>query len=229
MRWTPLFALFLAAHICSAVATAAPTHAYVDIPCCELMGSMLWFITVKDGFMECEESECMNRGLIWLFLSESGSLGHVAANGTALRMHMRSDETQVYADMLAWSFIGRCFTGGREDDKAHYNFDTISQTMTARRPWCEFQRSMYVVMLLVIITVLVFSMGLSVLESQERQTVAPTPRPRAGRVRHALQARARLARPPGSTLRALTRPPRGPGTRGAASAACCARARGASG
>jgi len=175
MRRTPLFALFLAAHICGAVATAAPTHAYVDIPCCELMGSMLRFITVKDGFMECEESECMNRGLIRLFLSESGSLGHVAANGTALRMHTRSDATQVYADMLAWSFISRCFTGGREDDKAHYDFDTISQTMTARRPRCEFQRSMYVVMLLVIITVLVFSMGLSVLESQERQAVAPVP------------------------------------------------------
>jgi len=134
------------------------------------MQSMLKFITVKDGFMECKETECMSRGLVRLFLSESGSLGRIEANGTVLRMHTRSDETKLYADMLAWSFIGRCFTGGRDDDKAHYDFDTISQTMTARRPRCEFQRSMYVVMLLVIITVLVFSMGLSVLETQERET-----------------------------------------------------------
>jgi len=110
------------------------------------------------------------RGLVRLFLGESGSLGHIEANGTALRMHTRSDETKLYANMLAWSFISRCFTGGRDDDKAHYDFDTISQTMTARRPRCEFQRSMYVAMLLVIITILVFSMGLSVLETQERET-----------------------------------------------------------
>jgi len=162
--------------MCAAVAAAtlppatSPTHAYIDVPCCELMHSMLRFITVKDGVMECAESECMSRGLIHLFLGESGSLGRIEANGTAVRMHTRSDETQLYADMLAWSFIGRCFTGGRGGDRAHYDFDTISRTMTARRPRCEFQRSMYVVMLLVIITVLVFSMGLSVLEAQERET-----------------------------------------------------------
>ena len=200
MHRTPQLALLLAALVCGGADTAAPTHAYVDIPCCELINSMLWFITVKDGFMQCEESECMNRGLVRLFLSESGSLGHVAANGTALRMHTRSDATQAYADMLAWSFISRCFTGGREDDKAHYDFDTISQTMTARRPRCEFQRSMYVVMLLVIITVLVFSMGLSVLESQEQQAAAPVSAPplltvSATLFRRGLASRVRLGPP----------------------------------
>jgi len=53
----------LAVCVCAAAAAAtvppatSPTHAYIDILCCELMHSMLKFITVKDGFMECAEAE----------------------------------------------------------------------------------------------------------------------------------------------------------------------------
>ena len=182
------------------VAAAAPANvsacnttasvASITIECCALWATLNDYIQTHSGVdrSHCDAADCMHTGQIQSFVDETNAVvsAKLRVEGSAIVFPMATaDEMQ---RLLVWAFLGRHFTSTRQDkqqDDFFFEFNIATRTMALRKIQCEFQKPVYVSMIVLTIIVLLFIIASRIL-AKSLETVpvvanaaAPTLRPGA--------------------------------------------------
>lgn len=137
-----------------------------SVRCCGIWKSMNHYIQSHSGIDRsiCTETKCFQAGEIKLFESETNALlSHSMERKTAqdnsalfLIKNMSAVELE---EMLVLSLIGRHFTSTRQNtiqDGKFFEFNVATRTMKLRKMECEFEKSIYVCMVVITIIILIF-------------------------------------------------------------------------
>lgn len=176
--------LFLCLAVSEAIGTSAPaSNSSVTIECCALWATLNAYVRTHSGIdrSRCEPSSCVGTGQIQLFLDETNAVlaRDIRVVGTSLVVPMASaPEMQ---DVLVWSFLGRHFTSTQQDkqrDDFFFEFNIATRTMALRKIQCEFQKPVYVAMIVLTIIVLLFIIASRILvKSLPAPAAAPAAAP----------------------------------------------------
>lgn len=162
-----VFLLLVLSQVVLSLAVSAPgkgtpnSNTSVVIDCCKLWATLNAYVRTHSGIdrSHCESKSCVGTGQIQLFLDETNAvLAHdISVVGHSLVMSIPSAEEM--QNLLVWSFLGRHFTSTQQDkqrDDFFFEFNIATRTMALRKIQCEFQKPVYVSMIVLTIIVLLF-------------------------------------------------------------------------
>jgi len=150
----------------------------VAIECCALWGTLNEYIQTHSGVdrSHCDSADCMHTGQIQSFLEETNAVvaGKLRVEGSTIVFSLATaDEMQ---RLLVWSFLGRHFTSTRQEkqqDDFFFEFNIATRTMALRKIQCEFQKPVYVSMIVLTIIVLLFIIASRILAKSLEPPAAP--------------------------------------------------------
>lgn len=151
-----------------------------SVECCDLWHTLAKYIQTHSGIhrKECNPESCPATGQIQSFVSESNSelSANMEFNGSRLVIPFPTSKEMEH--ILIWAYMGRHFTSTRQaqlQDDFFFEFNMATRTMTLRKFQCEFQKPMYMSIVVLTIIVLIFiissRMVSSVLQQHEDKTL----------------------------------------------------------
>ena len=151
--------------------TTAPvlSTSSVSIECCMLWDSLSAYVQTHSGIdrSACEPLDCVETGQVNIFMRQTNAVlaQKMHFEGTALILPIPSSEDM--KRLLVWAFIGRHFTSTLQKEvqgEYFFEFNVASRTMTLRKIQCEFEKPLYVCMIVMTIIVLIFIMSSGLLK-----------------------------------------------------------------
>jgi len=139
----------------------------VSISCDALLNTLQSFIRIRtDMQVSYDKTNCMSSSLMRTCLRETTAIVSLretvgepidGADPASLSIIVRDDDPGI-TNMLVLGLIGRHYTAQFKTGQVFFEFDPITQIVTANVPRCEYERSFFVLLLFVSIVLLVFSL-----------------------------------------------------------------------
>jgi len=132
--------------------------------CCVLWETISQYIQTHSGIdrSACEPLECIRTGQVEIFVRQTNAV-------LAAKMYFEGSTLVVPVPgavemqrILVWAFMGRHFTSTLQEHVQgdyFFEFNIASRTMALRKIQCEFERPVYVSMIVITIVVLIFIMA----------------------------------------------------------------------
>ena len=163
---------------CNTTATACPATS-VSIECCELWSTLNAYIRTHSGIdrSECTPASCLGTGQIQRFLEETNAVLSQKTFVSGSRIVVPRATPAEMQRVLVWAFLGRHFTSMRQEtqqDDFFFEFNISTRTMALRKIQCEFQKPVYVSMIVLTIIVLLFIIASRIM-AQSQPKPAPPP------------------------------------------------------
>jgi len=179
--------MLLLAESMALVHNNASREVQVSISCDALLNTLQSFMRIRtDMQVSYDKTNCMSSSLMRTFLRETTAIVSLretvgepidGADPASLSIVVRDNDPRI-TDMLVLGFIGRHYTAQFKTGQVFFEFDPITQIVTANMPRCEYERSFFVLLLFVSIVLLVFSLVQQSLNAMPKLAKAgPMPHP----------------------------------------------------
>ena len=146
------------------VVLCAPATTAVDvrIPCCVLWDALGQYVSSETGSTwKCADAaQCIEKSQIRILVQEMQAFANLSTSGTEVVMVVQDGDSGELAQLLAMSLVAR-FVPRKQDasDKHPFlEYNDATSKLRIRTPMCEFQKNLYVSIIVISISILIFVM-----------------------------------------------------------------------
>ena len=147
-----------------ALLTLSTTTTAVDvrIPCCVLWDALGQYVSSETGSTwKCADAaQCIEKSQIRILVQEMQAFANLSTSGTEVVMVVQDGDSGELAQLLAMSLVAR-FVPKKQDASDKHPFLEYNDATSKRRirtPMCEFQKNLYVSIIVISISILIFVM-----------------------------------------------------------------------
>ena len=159
------------------VLSIPPSHAITPTPihidCCTLWESMNVYVTMEKGstYMCGTSEECMKKSQVKLLVNEMQTYMNLSTTATDVVVKVDSSKSKEMADMLVMAMVARFIPKKQEESDEHpfLEYNEATHVLRLRTPLCEFQKDLYVSIIVISITILIFVLVRQNVENTDEQ------------------------------------------------------------